>query len=55
MVIPIQFDETPVTIPNTEVKLNLADDTALIRGGKVGSATINTDGCSLTVSKRCIP
>ena len=29
-------EETPVSIPNTEVKLFCADGTALYRGGRVG-------------------
>ncbi len=35
MVILIRFDVTPVTIPNTEVKLEAVDDTCAISAGKV--------------------
>ena len=32
----MHFEETPVPIPNTEVKLNVVDDTCTISAGKVG-------------------
>ena len=35
MVVLIQFGETPVPIPNTEVKPTLVDDTGVIDAGKV--------------------
>ncbi len=54
LVVLMRVGETPVPIPNTEVKPNLVDDTASIWGGKVDCATNNTDGCYLTVFKRGI-
>ena len=35
MVVLTRVEETPVPIPNTEVKLNLVDDTGTISAGKV--------------------
>jgi len=32
MVVLLQFEVTPVPIPNTEVKLNLVDGTCRLRG-----------------------
>ncbi len=35
------LEVTPVPIPNTAVKLQRADDTASVRGGKVGRRDVN--------------
>ena len=36
------LEVTPVPIPNTAVKLQRADDTASVRGGKVGRRDVNS-------------